>query len=87
MFSTLTVCEWAVFWSRSVLKLLQDGLFKTKDCISSFIRFVSSRTILKKVSSSPYNDSYNGMVFASEGLIIADGSIADCDFNDIVYRI
>ena len=63
-----------------------------------------------RAEASAYNDSYNGMVFASEGLLKADGSIADvvdtpressswilscedlgskadCDFNDIVYRI
>lgn len=63
-----------------------------------------------RAEANVYNDNYNGMVFASEGLYkanggIADvvdtpresgswilacedlGNIADCDFNDIVYRI
>ena len=63
-----------------------------------------------RAESFPYNDCYNGMVFATEGLLKADGGIADivdtpreanswilacedlgnkadCDFNDIVYRI
>ena len=63
-----------------------------------------------RAESSPYYDWYNGMVFATEGLLKADGGIADivdtpreanswilacedlgnkadCDFNDIVYRI
>ena len=59
---------------------------------------------------NPYNDNYNGMVFACEGLLKDNGNaceevdiprkasswilacedlgnMADCDFNDIVYRI
>ena len=63
-----------------------------------------------RAEASPYNDNYNGMVFACEGLLKDNGrpceevdiprkasswilacedlgNMADCDFNDIVYRI
>lgn len=63
-----------------------------------------------RAEASPYNDFYNGMVFACEGLLKDNrdsceevevprtaaswilacedlGGMADCDFNDIVYRV